>query len=124
MRPCEANGVCREYIQTVFTCTKRRSESLSDVRLDVYEESEAEEPSPLPSDVVLGYELESTNIVRKYIGVLDIVFSASSRLCFINFSPGTVYRAMAAHASQFVWYRKLFVVFSRYSSINTLNLIE
>jgi hypothetical protein len=27
---------------------------------------------------------------------------------------------MMAHASQFVWYRRLFVIFSRYTYVNTL----
>jgi len=40
-------------------------------------------------------------------------------LC-LNNSPGLTYRAMLAHASQFVWYRRLFIVFSRYTYVNTL----
>ena len=38
--------------------------------------------------------------------------------------PSLVWRAMAAHASQFVWYRRLFVVFSRYTYINDLSRLE
>jgi hypothetical protein len=34
------------------------------------------------------------------------------------FHPTLVWRAMKAHYSQFVWYRKLFVMFSRYSYVN------
>ena len=45
--------------------------------------------------------------------------SASALLCF-NDSPRLSYRAMQAHASQFVWYRRLFVVFSNYTFFNLL----
>jgi hypothetical protein len=35
-----------------------------------------------------------------------------------------VNRAMRAHASQFVWFRRLFVTFSRYVFVNTLRRVE
>mmetsp|Transcript_8546 Transcript_8546/g.16092 ORF Transcript_8546/g.16092 Transcript_8546/m.16092 type:complete len:141 (-) Transcript_8546:1013-1435(-) len=38
--------------------------------------------------------------------------------CFMMLNPILVWRAMKAHHSQFVWYRKLFVIFSRYSYAN------
>ena len=38
--------------------------------------------------------------------------------------PGLVRRAMAAHASQFVWYRRLSVAFSRYTYVNDLSRLE
>ncbi|EJK70049.1 hypothetical protein THAOC_08630 [Thalassiosira oceanica] len=38
--------------------------------------------------------------------------------------PTLVWRSMAAHASQFVWYRRLFVVFSRYTYINDTSRLE
>jgi N-acetylglucosaminylphosphatidylinositol deacetylase len=31
---------------------------------------------------------------------------------------------MRAHASQFVWYRRLFVFFSRYVLVNTLRRVD
>lgn len=37
---------------------------------------------------------------------------------FMMLNPALVWRAMKAHHSQFVWYRKLFVIFSRYSYVN------
>lgn len=106
------------------------------------------EEAPLPIAVKV-WTLETTNIIRKYVGPLDILVSvlvclwlwlcesvrqrtratdykgdgSSStngfRLC-LNGSPGLTYRAMLAHASQFVWYRRLFIVFSRYTYVNTL----
>lgn len=38
------------------------------------------------------------------------------------FRPLSIWRAMAAHHSQFVWYRRLSVLFSRFSYRNTLKL--
>lgn len=67
------------------------------------------------------WELESTNLLRKYIGLLDIVFSSRSYYASVNFNPVFTWRAMKIHYSQFVWYRKLFVLFSRYSYLNTFN---
>ena len=37
---------------------------------------------------------------------------------FMMMDPTLVWRAMNAHYTQFVWYRRLFVVFSRYSYVN------
>jgi Uncharacterized proteins, LmbE homologs len=37
---------------------------------------------------------------------------------FMMLNPALVWRAMKAHHTQFVWYRKLFVIFSRYSYVN------
>lgn len=81
--------------------------------------------------------LESTPLVRKYLGVLEVLLSmllaALARWLVlvggreqpqtwvaINSRPWVAYSAMLAHASQFVWYRRLFVLFSRYTYVNTL----
>lgn len=74
---------------------------------------------------VHGWALESTNILRKYIGVLDalvmpVLFGGHRESTFVFlFRPWWNYQAMALHHSQFVWYRRLFVAFSRYTFINT-----
>ena len=73
---------------------------------------------------VKGYELLTTGLVRKYLGVLDVYVSLGDDLLFINVSPFLTWRAMQSHSSQFVWYRKLFVVFSRYGYLNTLQAIS
>ena len=39
-------------------------------------------------------------------------------------NPSLVWNAMKAHHSQFVWYRRLFVVFSRYSYANDFAVFE
>ncbi len=72
------------------------------------------------------FKLDSTNILRKYIGLLDVllcqlwspVVYTSPYLCFWG-----SHRAMSAHQSQYVWFRRLFVIFSRYSYVNTLSPI-
>ena len=66
------------------------------------------------------FELQSTGLFRKYLGLADLVLSLSEDILFLNVSVGLAWRAMATHHSQFVWYRKLFVLFSRYGYLNTL----
>ncbi|KAL8042787.1 hypothetical protein ABFX02_09G075700 [Erythranthe guttata] len=78
------------------------------------------------------WELVSTNIVRKYIGPVDIWLSilfarhqkSGESHCLLNLDPRKSYSAMAQHSSQWVWYRKLFVAFSSCSYVNTLKKIE
>ena len=80
-------------------------------------------------------ELISTGFIRKYIGIFDAIFSSLSqyyslnifyifRTCFYNLNLLANYKAMDKHKSQFVWYRKLFLIFSRYSYMNTLRIIN
>ncbi|CAG9330309.1 unnamed protein product [Blepharisma stoltei] len=70
------------------------------------------------------FELETTGIIRKYIGVLDAILSFRNDYVFLNVNLFTTWKAMATHHSQFVWFRKLFVLFSRYGYINTLAKIN
>ncbi|CAM9619213.1 unnamed protein product [Chrysoparadoxa australica] len=74
------------------------------------------------------YALESTNMLRKYAGILDFLPTLLFGMMlhqewFMHFAPALVWSAMSAHASQFVWYRKLFVIFSRYAYINSFTKI-
>ena len=65
--------------------------------------------------------LESVNIVRKYSSYADIMLCNDTRfMLFFSANPIESYRALALHASQFVWFRKLFVVFSRYTFVNSM----
>jgi len=93
---------------------------------------------------IRGYELQTIYFpLRKYLPPLDwmIVFIMSIlilpcwRWCYSRFQytsspfsnllicycfqPLQVWRAMEAHSSQFVWYRKLSVLWSRYTYVNT-----
>lgn len=109
-------------------------------RCDAPEDANQEEEgdlvvvSPRKTNRVRGWALESTGILRKYIGVLDAALSfwqagrqgatpSDSAFVFCC-RPAWNYRAMALHRSQFVWYRRLFVVFSRYTFVNTFQPIH
>ncbi|CAM9882441.1 unnamed protein product [Phaeothamnion confervicola] len=81
-------------------------------------------PTPAPTPALLRVlTLETTGMLRKYIGAADAVLSMLlSPCCCVAMDPWRAWQAMAAHRSQFVWYRKLFVVFSRYVYVNTFRL--
>lgn len=71
---------------------------------------------------IKGITLESVSWFRKFIGLLDILFSLHydrSHLLVIQINLLAIIAAMTAHHSQFVWFRKLFVVFTRYSYVNS-----
>ena len=77
---------------------------------------------------VEGWELLSTPWWRKYLGLLDGLFSWlwDAQVALFIFDPLAcilVWMAMRAHRSQLVWFRYLFILFSRYSYMNTLNRI-
>ena len=70
--------------------------------------------SPPPSSHSLSATIHST--------VVNTVILLFSPLFFLP-SLVSAWRSMAAHESQWVWYRKLFVMFSVYSYINVLDRI-
>ncbi|XP_026755013.1 N-acetylglucosaminyl-phosphatidylinositol de-N-acetylase [Galleria mellonella] len=73
------------------------------------------------------YTLDSVNILRKYLGFLDLPLSfvLSSKRYFLRWTESRrVIRAMKRHKSQMVWFRYLYVAFSRYMIINTLRRIS
>jgi N-acetylglucosaminylphosphatidylinositol deacetylase len=83
---------------------------------------------------VYGYKLISTNIFRKFSGIFDFPLTwlhtnvFSNRLnCFVTTNPIDTWIAMTYHESQFVlipyWWRRFFVVLSRYTYVNTLKQI-
>jgi N-acetylglucosaminylphosphatidylinositol deacetylase len=60
------------------------------------------------------------------MGLLDLLLTIILTLTFnlgdvvvINLNIVRIAMAMAAHMSQFIWYRKAFVIFSRYSYVNS-----
>jgi len=80
----------------------------------------------LPQDTRV-YTLRSVNLVRKYSSILDLpmsfllapnAYTASLRDWL------TLHRAMASHKSQYVWFRKLYMAFSRYNFINTFDQMK
>ncbi|KAI7874017.1 pigL-like protein [Lichtheimia hyalospora FSU 10163] len=84
---------------------------------------------------ILLYKLVSIRLPRKYIGVLDLVFVQAekwlwplfkSAVVFVS-SPGdylVTHKAMRQHVSQLVWFRWLYVTFSRYMFINQLMAVN
>lgn len=73
------------------------------------------------------YALETTSVLRKYSCLLDIPISFLMSSCsfVVSLQEGrSIKRAMHAHASQLVWFRSLYLIFSRYIFINTLREIE
>ncbi|XP_059620767.1 N-acetylglucosaminyl-phosphatidylinositol de-N-acetylase [Phlebotomus argentipes] len=76
----------------------------------------------MPNDCKF-YTLESTNLLRKYMLVLDLPITLLlSRNWFVLrwCDRRIVMRAMQEHRSQFVWFRKLYILFSRYMLMNSL----
>lgn len=74
------------------------------------------------------FVLETVNIFRKYSSFLDIATSLwssqlSSRILFLS-TPFLVYKSMVCHKSQLVWFRYLYLIFSRYVIINTLKRLS
>ncbi|KAF7378631.1 hypothetical protein HZH66_015418 [Vespula vulgaris] len=73
------------------------------------------------------YVLESVNITRKYVQLLDLpisLLSASYWYLLTYEQRKNIRNAMKAHKSQYVWFRKLYMIFSRYTFINTLQEIS
>ncbi|KAJ3652086.1 hypothetical protein Zmor_018082 [Zophobas morio] len=73
------------------------------------------------------YVLETVNLLRKYWLLLDIPVSfLLSRIRYLVTSTdrALLHRAMRQHESQLVWFRRLYMLFSRYMLINSLQLME
>ena len=66
--------------------------------------------------------LTDVNILRKYAGFLDVIYTyfsqPSSSLLFINDSMLKTFSSLRKHKSQFVWFRLLYIIFSRYVLVN------
>nr|XP_045596801.1 N-acetylglucosaminyl-phosphatidylinositol de-N-acetylase-like isoform X1 [Procambarus clarkii] len=72
------------------------------------------------------FSLDTVNILRKYSSLLDVPLSYALSLCAFTVDRkrhSILQSAMRAHKSQYVWYRKLYMYFSRYVLINTLSRI-
>ncbi|NXG22983.1 PIGL acetylase, partial [Grallaria varia] len=71
--------------------------------------------------------LESVNVLRKYISFLDVPISCllPGDALFILTEEETeqAKRAMRCHRSQLLWFRHLYVLFSRYMVVNSLRLL-
>ncbi|XP_021494829.1 N-acetylglucosaminyl-phosphatidylinositol de-N-acetylase isoform X2 [Meriones unguiculatus] len=71
--------------------------------------------------------LQSVNVLRKYVYLLDLPWSLLSPqdVLFMLTSEEVAQakKAMSCHHSQLVWFRHLYILFSRYMRINTLNFL-
>lgn len=77
-----------------------------------------------PADI---YSLSTVNILRKYSSILDVPMSFL--LCPTVFVSSLsqwwrLQKAMRRHWSQYTWFRRLYMMFSRYILINTLELVS
>ncbi|KAJ5066687.1 n-acetylglucosaminyl-phosphatidylinositol de-n-acetylase [Anaeramoeba ignava] len=87
----------------------------------------------IPGKSLLVLKLKTVSVFRKYLSFLDFFLDQLKCLFFNNknhfsitfFSlPFQSIQAMLQHKSQLVWFRYLYVIFSRYMFLNTLELIE
>lgn len=79
-----------------------------------------------PSDCKI-LTLDSVNICRKYLSIFDLVISLllSTNWCVLSWKNVNIVRkAMRQHKSQMLWFRQLYIMFSRYMVINTLREIN
>ncbi|KFZ52718.1 N-acetylglucosaminyl-phosphatidylinositol de-N-acetylase, partial [Antrostomus carolinensis] len=71
--------------------------------------------------------LESVNLFRKYISILDVPISCllPRDALFILTEEETeqAKRAMRCHRSQLLWFRHIYLLFSRYMVVNSLRLL-
>ena len=63
--------------------------------------------------------LRTVSLWRKFIGIIDANFLWSDEWHAFRYNPISAYRTLAQHESQMVWFRKLFIIFSRYTYINS-----
>lgn len=69
------------------------------------------------------FTLDSINLCRKYTFLFDLLISMllSNYWSILNWTDfRLVQKAMYEHHSQMVWFRRLYIIFSRYMIINTL----
>jgi N-acetylglucosaminylphosphatidylinositol deacetylase len=94
------------------------------------------DPGPLGSQQICAYELRSVGFARRLLGLLEAIATLLCHAvlrrwqrptppiqCFVRrpwAAALTVHCAMREHASQYVWFRRLYVLVSRYVFLNTL----
>lgn len=82
--------------------------------------------------IIEAWKLKSVNIFRKFCGPINamaclveekVIGTKDKIHCFYNRQPQCSAAAMKQHATQWIWYRQLFVIFSHYTYINTLHKV-
>lgn len=62
------------------------------------------------------------NVLRKYSGLLELPVALIKQFSWVRFNYFHAWRSMRLYSSEFVWYRKLWVLLSRYSYLNTYRM--
>jgi N-acetylglucosaminylphosphatidylinositol deacetylase len=59
------------------------------------------------------------------MGLMDLPlsFGSGNMVICTPWDVLTIYRAIGKHRSQLVWFRKLYIIFSRYLLMNTFRLV-
>jgi len=83
------------------------------------------------------FSLRSVPLLRKYLAIFELALlipipstpdhqhgKKCTFTCSYLSGMSTSYKAMSTHHSQFVWYRRIFIIFSRFTFINDLIPIE
>ncbi|XP_078729716.1 N-acetylglucosaminyl-phosphatidylinositol de-N-acetylase [Lampetra fluviatilis] len=69
--------------------------------------------------------LQSVSLLRKYVSIMDLplsVLRSQALVCLASLDEYEIgLQAMRRHRSQLVWFRYLYIVFSRYMLINTFS---
>jgi N-acetylglucosaminylphosphatidylinositol deacetylase len=77
----------------------------------------------VPSDVQI-FVLESVSLLRKFSGLFDIFTSFFSSTFMVLAWPRNSWLSMREHKTQLVWFRYLYLIFSRYIIVNTFKRIS
>ncbi|XP_032823781.1 N-acetylglucosaminyl-phosphatidylinositol de-N-acetylase isoform X2 [Petromyzon marinus] len=68
--------------------------------------------------------LQSVSLLRKYVSIMDLPLSllrSQALVCLASLDEYEMGLAMRCHRSQLVWFRWLYILFSRYMLINTFS---
>jgi hypothetical protein len=124
---------CSTTSTTTTTTTTRDSDAVVDIEANVHSQpllGGRGRSNVTVDKPILGVVLESTSLWRKYMGPFDLIFSLLQTklepelLTVVNSQPRRVYSAMATHYTQFVWFRRLFICFSRFTFVNTFRIFH
>jgi len=145
---CVASGLARCLLQAVVSALRGRCMRL--VRswaCLLHREFRHAESLPCRGPVTLATAhaaaaQETTSRARKFLGPLDVPWSAlgagrqgcaspaqrlgarRARACYVSRDVCAAFAAMRAHRSQWVWFRWLFLWLSRYTYVNTLRAVS
>ena len=65
--------------------------------------------------------LNTVNMIRKYLGFVDILFVWITQWHAFRYNFLEAYKTLAEHETQMVWFRKIFIIISRYTYVNSFS---